>query len=90
VNENVLSLEEAVQKMTSFAAGVLGIDDRGIIKPGMYADLLIFDPAEIHERASFPDPLQLSTGFDVVIVNGQVARGGSVQSGNLFGRVLKP
>jgi len=90
VQEKKLSLPEAVRKMTSFAAGVLGITDRGVVKPGMIADLIVFDPASVHETATFPEPLQLATGFDVVIVNGKIAREDGQQADELFGRVLRP
>ncbi len=90
MEEKKLRLPEAVRKMTSFAAGVLGITDRGTVKPGMIADLIIFDPARVHETATYPDPLQLAIGFDVVIVNGKIARADGEQADELFGHVLQP
>jgi N-acyl-D-amino-acid deacylase len=91
VNERqVLSLPEAIRKMTSFAAGVIGIRDRGTITPGMKADILVFDPAAVHATATYPEPLQLADGFDIVIVNGQVARESGTTSDALHGRVLQP
>jgi N-acyl-D-aspartate/D-glutamate deacylase len=90
VNEQgVLTLPQAVRKMTSFAAGVLGIDDRGTIEAGNFADIIIFDPANVRATASYPDPLRLADGFDVVIVNGRIAREQGVV-GDLQGRVLTP
>ena len=90
MQDKVLSLAEAVRKMTSFAAGVLGIGDRGVVREGMVADLLVFDPARVHASATYPEPLQLAVGFDVVIVNGKVARENGERSDGLFGAVLKP
>lgn len=90
MQEKILTLPDAVRKMTSFAAGVLSITDRGIVKPGMIADLVVFDPSRVHETATYPNPLQLAVGFDVVIVNGKIAREDGRQMDELFGRVLRP
>lgn len=90
VGEELLTLSEAVRKMTSFAAGVLGIGDRGAIAPGMKADILVFSPAAVHETATYPAPLSFAEGFDVVIVNGRVAREAGVMAAELGGRVLEP
>jgi N-acyl-D-aspartate/D-glutamate deacylase len=76
--------------MTSFAAGVLGITDRGILRAGMVADLIIFDPSRVHENSTYPEPLQLADGFDFVIVNGKVAWENGRSASELFGSVLKP
>lgn len=90
MREKLLTLEEAVRKMTSFAAGVLGITDRGNVREGMVADLIIFDPSRVRENSTYPEPLQLASGFDVVIVNGKVARENGRRANELFGSVLKP
>jgi N-acyl-D-aspartate/D-glutamate deacylase len=90
VGRGVLSLPEAVRKMTSFAAGVLGVEDRGVLRAGMKADLLVFDPANVKSLATYPDPLQLAEGFDVVVVNGRVARENGRLADGRFGRVLQP
>ena len=90
VAENLLSPGEAISKLTSFPANILGIDDRGAIKAGMLADILIFDMASVRDKATYPDPLQLAEGFDIVIVNGQIARQYGRQEINLHGRVLQP
>jgi N-acyl-D-aspartate/D-glutamate deacylase len=91
VNERgALTLPQAVAKMTSFAAGVLSIDDRGVIAEGMLADIIVFDPAAVRETATYPDPLQFALGFDVVIVNGRIARENGVLADGLNGRVLDP
>jgi len=90
MQDKVLTLPEAVRKMTSFAAAVLGITDRGIVQEGMIADLIVFDPSRVHAPASYPDPLQLAAGFDVVIVNGNVAREDDQRTDAMFGNVLRP
>ena len=91
VNERgTLSLPEAIRKMTSFAANVLSIEDRGVLKPNMKADLIIFDPANVRATATYPDPLQLAEGFDVVVINGKVARENGLIDAGLHGTVLRP
>ena len=90
VQEGVLTLPEAVRKMTSFAAELSGIADRGRIEVGMQADLIVFEPDNVRETATYPDPLELAEGFDIVIVNGRVAREEGRLADGLFGRVLAP
>ena len=90
VKRGVLSLPEAVRKMTSFAAAVLGIGDRGVLRAGMKADLLLFDPVNVKARATYPEPLQLAEGFDLVVVNGRIAREDGRLADGRFGQVLKP
>jgi len=69
--EHTMSLEEAVRKMTSLAASRVGIMDRGILRPGMYADVTVFDPATIQDVATYNDPLRYSVGVKYVFVNGK-------------------
>lgn len=66
----VLTLEEAVRKMTSMPARWLGQDDMGVIAEGMRADVAVFDPAVIQDRATFTDPHQFSVGIEHLLVNG--------------------
>ena len=70
---NVMTLEDAVRRMTSLPARAFSFHDRGIIRPGFAADLVLFDPEEVQDFATFADPHQFSQGFDVVIVNGAIA-----------------
>lgn len=68
----VISLEDAVRKMTSFPAQRLGLADRGLLRPGMKADVTVFDPAKVRDLATFEKPHQYAVGFSFVIVNGEV------------------
>ena len=70
--KRVLTLEDAVRKMTSLPSARLGLQDRGLLRPGMKADIAIFDPARIIDRATFADPHQYAEGVSYVIVNGAV------------------
>jgi N-acyl-D-amino-acid deacylase len=88
-DEHILSLEDAVRKMTSAVATRLLIPDRGILRPGMFADIVVFDPETITDHATYERPLQLSTGVKDVWVNGtRVIRDG-VHTGALPGRALR-
>lgn len=70
---NVMTLEDAVRRMTSLPARTFSFHDRGIVRPGFVADLILFDPDKVADKATFTDPHQYSEGFDYVIVNGVVA-----------------
>jgi N-acyl-D-amino-acid deacylase len=72
-DEHLLSLEEAVRKMTSKAAARVHLNDRGVLRPGMAADVTVFDPAAIRDIATFEDPKHYSIGIKHVIVNGKRA-----------------
>jgi dihydroorotase/N-acyl-D-amino-acid deacylase len=69
--EHVMRMEEAVRKMTSLAASRVGLMDRGVLRPGMMADIAIFDPATIQDVATYQDPLRYSVGVKDVFVNGR-------------------
>jgi N-acyl-D-amino-acid deacylase len=71
-DEKVLTLEEAIRKMTSLPASRMGLTDRGIVRPGMFADVVAFDPALVQERSTYADPLHYSEGISFVCVNGQL------------------
>jgi len=70
--QGVLTLEDAVRKMTSYPAQRAGIPDRGLLRVGMKADIAVFDPATVREIATFEQPHQYAEGFSLVVVNGQV------------------
>jgi len=77
--EKVLTLEEAIRKMTSLPASRMGLADRGIVRPGMAADVVAFDPATVRERSTYADPLHYSEGIPFVCVNGRlVVDGGRI------------
>ncbi len=69
-DRKILTLEDAVRRMTSLPARTFSFHDRGIIRPGFTADLVLFDPAIVADKATFENPHQYSVGFDYVIVNG--------------------
>ena len=85
----VIPLEEAVRKMTSLPASILGLTDRGAIKPGQWADLVIFDPATVADKATFEDPFQYPVGIDTVIVNGTVVLDEGKHTNARPGKVLR-
>jgi N-acyl-D-aspartate/D-glutamate deacylase len=67
-----MPLEFAIRKMTSLAAQRVGIADRGLLRPGMAADITVFDPETVSDRATFERPHQPSVGITYVLVNGQI------------------
>lgn len=89
IGEGKFSLEEAIHKMTGMSAEILGIEDRGLIKEGYKADLLIFDPSEIKEMATYEEPHRFAEGFKYVLVNGKIAKNESEFSEEKNGKLLK-
>jgi N-acyl-D-amino-acid deacylase len=87
--EGVLELPEAVRKMTSLAASRIGLDDRGTVAEGMVADLVVFDPATIVDRATFTEPHQLSQGVEWLVVNGELVLDAGEHTGATPGRALR-
>jgi N-acyl-D-amino-acid deacylase len=71
-DEHVITLEQAIHKMSGLTASQLHLTDRGLIKDGFSADLVMFDPATVADRATFTDPFQYPVGIETVVVNGQV------------------
>jgi len=87
--EHVIPLQEAVKRMTYLPASQLHIDERGLLRPGYFADVVVFDPQTIAARATYPDPHQYATGVADVFVNGiQVLREG-MHTGATPGRVVR-
>ncbi|MFD2999506.1 amidohydrolase family protein [Pontibacter toksunensis] len=84
-----LRLEEAIHKMTGLPAETIGLQDRGFIRQGFKADILLFNPAEVKENATYEDPHQLATGFRYVIVNGRVVKEGDKLSEERAGKMLR-
>ena len=87
--EKLLRLEEAVRKMTSLPAMRLGLQDRGLIKQNMKADLVLFDENEVIDNATFIKPHQYPSGVYNVVVNGVMVVEDKVHTGALPGQVLR-
>jgi N-acyl-D-aspartate/D-glutamate deacylase len=85
----VLTLPEAVHKMTGLPASRLGLTDRGVIRPGAKADLTVFDPDRIADRSTFDDPHRFATGIEIVILNGHTVFAAGAPTGTLAGSVLR-
>ena len=85
----LFSLEEAVRRMTSVPASVFGLRDRGIIREGAFADLVIFDSQQVIDTADFKAPKQPAAGIDMVMVNGQPVWRDVAWTGELPGRLLR-
>jgi N-acyl-D-amino-acid deacylase len=73
VEKRLMTLEEAIRKMTSLTASVVGIRDRGLLEAGFRADIVVFDPTAVHAPATYAEPHQLAQGFDHVFVHGEPA-----------------
>ena len=87
--EKVLSLEEAVRKMAALPAANLKLDRRGMLKEGYFADIVVFDPKTIQDRATYTEPHQFSTGMIHVFVNGGHVLKGGIHTGATPGRVVR-
>ena len=85
----VLRLEDAVRRMTSLPARTFGFRDRGMIREGYWADLVLFDPDRVEDAATFEKPHQYSKGFDYVLVNGTVVAEDGKPTGAKPGKVLR-
>jgi N-acyl-D-amino-acid deacylase len=83
-----ITLEDAVRKMSSFPAQRLGLLDRGLIRPGMKADIVVFDPARVRDVATYDKPHQYAEGVPLVIVNGEVVFDGTAMTAARPGKVL--
>jgi N-acyl-D-amino-acid deacylase len=86
--KRLLTLEEAVRKMSSFPAARIGLADRGVLRPGMKADIAVFDPARVRDAATFEKPHQYAEGFSHVIVNGQIVYENGAMTAARPGQVL--
>jgi N-acyl-D-aspartate/D-glutamate deacylase len=89
-DQRVLSLAEAVHKMTGLPARRLGLRDRGEIRVGAKADLVVFDPKQVADRATYEEPHRYPIGIDHVLVNGRFVIKDGEHTGSLPGRVLTP
>ncbi len=87
--DGLLRLEEAIRKMTALPAQKLRLADRGVVKAGMWADLVVFDPARVTDKATFEDPNQLSVGMEYVLINGVTVIADGKATNALAGRILR-
>jgi len=87
--EHALTLPDAIRKFTALPAQKMRLTDRGVLKQGMWADLVVFDPEKITDKATFEDPNQLSVGMDYVLVNGEPVIEEGKMTGKLPGKVLR-
>jgi N-acyl-D-amino-acid deacylase len=85
----LLRMEDAVRKMTSLSAAKLGIRDRGLLRVGQYADLTLFDPQHVLDRATYTEPFQYSTGIEYVLVNGEIVIDKGKHTGARPGKALR-
>ena len=88
-DEKLISLPEAVRRLTSLPAANLALKDRGLLKAGNFADIVVFDPATIQDHATFEKPQQFSTGVSHVVINGGVALADGKPTGRATGRVVR-
>jgi N-acyl-D-aspartate/D-glutamate deacylase len=87
--QKLLRLEDAVRKMTWLNAAKIGIPDRGLLRPGYFADVTVFDPEQVIDRATYIEPFQYPLGVQYVIVNGQLVLERGEHTGALAGRALR-
>jgi N-acyl-D-aspartate/D-glutamate deacylase len=89
-NRQLLGLEECVRKMTSLPASRLGLLDRGLLRKGMAADIVVLDPGLVRDTATYESPRRLAEGVEWVLVNGVVTWQQGHHTGATAGRALKP
>ena len=82
-------MEEAIRRLSGFPADNLGIKNRGYLKPGYFADVVVFDPDLVEDKATFEKPLQFAVGVEEVFVNGTQVLSKSEHTGNFPGRFVK-
>jgi N-acyl-D-amino-acid deacylase len=87
--EKLLSLPEAIRKMTGLPAQRFGLAERGLIREGFHADLVLFDPESVLDTATYSDPIRQSTGIDRVWVNGTLTYDSGGLTGRRAGRFLR-
>ena len=90
LDRSVISLESAVRSSTSLPAQILGLQDRGLVRAGLVADLAVLDLEQIRDRATFSEPHQYAAGVDYVFVNGRLVVDAGKLTGELPGAVITP
>ena len=89
IEGQVMPLAQAIRSASGLPADILGLTDRGYLKPGYYADIVVFDPATFRDTATFEKPLQWATGVKLLLVNGEVAVEAEKPTGKLAGRAIR-
>ena len=87
--EGILRLEEAIRKMTSYPAQTMGLFNKGVVRPGADADLVVFDPDKVRDTSTIEEPVQYPEGIEYVLVNGQVVVDHGEFNGAMVGRVIR-
>ena len=85
----MLTLEDAIRRMTSLPARTFGFRDRGLLREGFWADLVLFDPAKVQDKATYQKPHQYTEGFDLVLVNGRAVVEEGKITGTRSGKVIR-
>jgi len=88
-DEGIITLQEAVRKMTSAPAQKMGFKDRGLLREGCKADITVFDPLKVKDEATFTDPHRFASGIPYVLVNGTVVINKGKHTGSLSGKTLR-
>jgi N-acyl-D-amino-acid deacylase len=88
-DEKVISMQEAIRKLTALPAATLSLQRRGRLTPGYFADVIVFDPTRINDRATYENPHQLAIGVEQVWVNGIRALKDAVATGTASGRFVR-
>jgi len=86
--KGILTLEDAIRRMTSYPARRIGLLDRGLLREGLKADVAVFDPATVKDNATFEAPHQYASGVSLVVVNGQIVFENGAMTAARPGRVL--
>ena len=87
--QHLLTLEDAIRKMTSLSAAKIGLKDRGTLRAGAYADITVFDEARVIDRSTYTEPYRYSEGIEYVVVNGQVVLDRGTHTGARPGKALR-
>ena len=87
--ENLLTLEEAIRKLSGLPASNLGLTDRGLLKENYFGDVVVFDPKTVGDTATFENPLQYANGIDYVWVNGSIVIKNGNHTNSFPGRFVK-
>ncbi len=88
-DESLLGLEEAIRKMSGAAAARLGLRDRGVLRDGAYADIVVFDPATVRSTATYEEPRSFPDGIETVVVNGRIVVDAGAHTGETPGRAVR-